>query len=367
VVTVAGAGMAGLVAAARLAELGTEPVVLERGDRPGGSMLLASGVVWRYRTFEAFRDECPGGDPALQRVIHERLDDALSWLRAAGAPVAAESTGNPRTVGMRFDPAGIVAALTRRVRPLLGHDLVGDERPLVLATGGYAARLARERGLPLRAAAWSDGAGIESALAQGAALAGEPSEFYGRLQPAPPAVVAPPDFVRAAQLYGALAHPVDTEGRPFFAGEPRWDETDLALAVARLPGARAWLVVDGDALGRPAGGRTVAERVAVAEELGGEVRRAAEPAGLGLGPLASAKLRTPPFAAVLVQPGVTHTYAGLAVDAAARVLDGAGRPLDALYAAGADVGGVFTGGYTSGLAAALVLGLVAAESAAAGL
>jgi succinate dehydrogenase/fumarate reductase flavoprotein subunit len=359
--------MAGLVAAARLAELGADPVLLERGDRPGGSMLLSSGVVWRYRSYEAFRAECPGGDPALQRVIHARLDDALRWLRAAGAPVSADSTGNPRTVGVRFDPAGIVAALATRVRPRLGRDVVGDERPLVLATGGYAARLARERGLPLRAAPWSDGSGIEAALARGGGLAGDPSEFYGRLQPAPPAVVAPVDFVRAAQLYGALAHAVDVEGRPFFAGEPRWDETDLALAVARLPGARAWLVVDGDALRRSTGGRTVADRVVVAEELGGEVRRAAEPVGLGLGPLASPKLRTPPFTAVLVRPGVTHTYAGLAVDAAARVLGAGGRPLGGLYAAGADVGDVFTGGYASGLAAALVLGLVAAESAAAAL
>jgi hypothetical protein len=358
--------MAGLVAAARLTELGAAPVVLERGDRPGGSMLLSSGVVWRYSSFEDFRLECPGGDPTLQRLIQERLDGALEWLRAAGAPVQADSTGNPRTVGVRFEPAGVVAALTRRVRPELRREPAGDERPLVLATGGYAARLARERGLPLRAAPWSEGGGIEVARALGAAPAGDPAQFYARLQPAAPAVVAPRDFVRAAQLYGALAHVVDESGRPFFPGRPRWDETDLALAVSRLPGARAWLVVDGDALARPVGGRTVAERMAVAEELGGEVRRAGQVAGLGLGALTSPILRTPPFAAALVQPGVTHTYAGLAVDASARVLDVAGRPLGGVYAAGADVGGVFTGGYGSGLAAALVLGLVAAETAAAG-
>ena len=48
------------------ARLGAEPVVLEKGDRPGGSMLLSSGVIWRYRTVEEFRAECPGGDPDLQ-------------------------------------------------------------------------------------------------------------------------------------------------------------------------------------------------------------------------------------------------------------------------------------------------------------
>ncbi len=39
------------------------------------------------------------------------------------------------------------------------------------------------------------------------------------------------------------------------------------------------------------------------------------------------------------------------------------RPLPGLYAAGVEVGGVSVGGYTSGLAAALVFGAVAAEAA----
>jgi phytoene dehydrogenase-like protein len=37
---VAGAGMAGLCAAARARELGAEVAVLEKGDRAGGSMRL---------------------------------------------------------------------------------------------------------------------------------------------------------------------------------------------------------------------------------------------------------------------------------------------------------------------------------------
>jgi hypothetical protein len=59
---------------------------------------------------------------------------------------------------------------------------------------------------------------------------------------------------------------------------------------------------------------------------------------------------------VLVRAAVTQTLGGIRVDDRARVADG-------LYAAGADVGGISTGGWSSGLAAALVLGLVAAESA----
>ena len=54
---VAGAGMAGLVTAVRARELGLAPVVCEKGTRPGGSMLLSSGVVWRHAEWEAFRRE----------------------------------------------------------------------------------------------------------------------------------------------------------------------------------------------------------------------------------------------------------------------------------------------------------------------
>jgi predicted oxidoreductase len=76
---------------------------------------------------------------------------------------------------------------------------------------------------------------------------------------------------------------------------------------------------------------------------------------------------TPPAGArvgVRVSPGITHTIGGLLIDERARVLRGDGAPVDRLYAAGADVGGISTGGYASGLAAALVFGRVAAESIA---
>ena len=60
---------------------------------------------------------------------------------------------------------------------------------------------------------------------------------------------------------------------------------------------------------------------------------------------------------VKVQAAVTHTIGGLRIDEEARVVGAEG-----LWAAGADAGGIFTGGYASGLAAALVFGRRAAES-----
>lgn len=334
--------MGGLVAAARLRELGRTPVVLEKGDRPGGSMLLSSCVVWRHRRLDDFRAECPGGEPELQRLLHERLDDALAWLEALGAPVVVSETGNPRTTGVRFDPRGLTEALVRAAGDVRLLEPLAEDAD-VLATGGWGGRLARDRGLPLRANPWSDGAGLEFGLARGAERSSGGDEFYGRAMPAPPARWGEADFVRAAQLYGRFARSVLAEdGRVVFAGEPAWHENDLVQALAREPGGAAWYVLDDAALAQRVRERTVADLVAVAEELGGDVRREA----------GETRVR--------VQAAVTHTLGGLRVDVRGRV---AGA--DGLWACGADAGGFFAGGYGSGLAAALVLGLAAAEDLAA--
>ena len=84
---IAGAGMAGLAAAAEAGRLGAAPVVFEKLTRPGGSMRLSSGVIWRHRDFSRFREECPDGDERLQRLVFERLDGDIEWLESLGAPV----------------------------------------------------------------------------------------------------------------------------------------------------------------------------------------------------------------------------------------------------------------------------------------
>jgi succinate dehydrogenase/fumarate reductase flavoprotein subunit len=320
--------MAGLVAAARLRELGAEVRVLEKGDRPGGSMLLSSGVVWRHRDFDEFRRECPGGDPALQRLVWERLDDALAWLERLGPPVVARDTERSFTTGRRFEPRGLTLALVRAAGGVLLRTASPPEGPLIVATGGYSARLARERGLLVRSNPWSEGDGIDLALARGAEPA--PSdEFYGRAMPGP---VPEHEFVEASQLYGRFARRVNDLGEEFFPGEPSWSENDLAQAIAAQPGGRAWYELDAAALARP----EVAERVRHAQETE---------------PLPGGGLRVRVYAAV------THTYGGVKVDDRARAADG-------LWVAGVDAGGISNGGYASGLAQALVLGLVAAEDAA---
>jgi hypothetical protein len=104
-----------------------------------------------------------------------------------------------------------------------------------------------------------------------------------------------------------------------------WHENDLAQAI----GPRAWYVVD-----------ETNERIEAARASGGAVKT-----------LEDGRI------AVHVAAAVTHTIGGIRVDTRARAADG-------IWAVGVDAGGVATGGYASGLAQALVLGLAAAEDIA---
>ena len=355
--------MAGLCAAARGRELGLDVVVHEKGDRPGGSMLLSSCVVWRYRDLDAFRAECPGGDPVVQRQVIERLDEGIAWLRSLGAEVVWEETGNERTVGVRFDPRSLTDVLVRAAGDVrLGTRGPDDAEQLLLATGGFQGNraLVREHIAPggellVRANHWSEGDGLRLALERGADLSSGMDEFYGRAMPAPPAAVPEERFVDLAQLYGRYALVLDDSGQEFAPEPISWSETDLVQAIARRPNASAWYLVDEDALGVEIRGRTVRQMVEAAREAGGDVLL---PNELGI------ELPDAYTYAVHVVAGITHTIGGVRIDPHARVLGSDGARIEGLYAAGADAGGISTGGYASGLASALVFGRLAAETAA---
>ena len=340
---VAGAGMAGLAAAAHGRELGASVLHLEAAPAPGGAMRYSSGVLWRHRDWDHFRSECPGGDEALQRALFERLDGDLDWLEARGARVTAPETGNPRTVGRRFDPASIVEALAGEIEcgsPLRESP---DGAPVVLATGGFAAsrELLREHVTPeaddllLRAPAQARGDGLRLGLAAGGRLSAGMGEIYGRLMPAAP--LAPERWITDAQLYARRATVTDEAGERYEART--WSEIDVVQWLARRPGARGWLVVAPEALAERTPYGSVAEQVAKAEAAGAEVRRG------GTGTVS-----------VHVAAAVTTTLGGLATD-------DRGRAAEGVWAAGADAGGIATGGYASGLAGALVMGRIAAEAA----
>ncbi len=361
---VAGAGMAGLVAAAEARRLGAAPEVFEKLDWPGGSMRLSSGVIWRHRDFDRFREECPDGDLELQRLLFERLDADLDWLESLGAPVVERSTGNPLTTGLRFDPEGLMEALVAAARGpaasgwggassapgtaglRLGSPLREPPEgvPVVLATGGFAADrdlvrshvTAQADHLLLRAAPGSTGDGLRLGLAAGGHTGPGLGDAYMRAMPAPPARVEPEDFVRLSQLYARHAEVTNVHGERYETAT--WSETDTAQWIARQPRARAWFRVRRDALEERVRERTVGEMVAAAEAAGAPVRH------------------EPDHVTVETVAGITTTLGGLQIDTAAQAAPG-------VFACGADAGGIATGGFASGLAAALVFGRIAARAA----
>lgn len=78
-------------------------------------------------------------------------------------------------------------------------------------------------------------------------------------------------------------------------------------------------------------------------------------------------LDKPPFHAIPLCAGITVTSGGISVDAQARVLDSAGRPIPGLYAAGSVVGGLEGGpkaGYVGGLIKAFGIGRIAGRTIA---
>jgi succinate dehydrogenase/fumarate reductase flavoprotein subunit len=203
--------------------------------------------------------------------------------------------------------------------------------------------------LRVRANPWSAGDGLRLGLERGAGLSAGLDEFYGRNMA--DVDFDEPGFVPLAQVYGRHARIFNERGEEFFHGrDVSWSELDLVQSTAHQPGARAWYLLDEQALDERV-------RYGAVRELVAQAPTRTQPAELPFDP--------PPgtVAAVRVAAAITHTIGGLRVDERARVLDEQGEPLEGLFAAGADAGGISTGGYASGLASALVLGRTAAETA----
>ncbi|MEE4453704.1 FAD-dependent oxidoreductase [Novosphingobium resinovorum] len=184
-VIVIGTGAAGLSAAALAAEGGARVLMIEAGERTGGSSALSGGVFYAagtslqreagivddtaeamfhyYMTLNQYKLE-----PALVRTLCERSTEAFEWLRAIGVGF---TVGNLYASGVdkvrrghraTGDGAGIVEALEgalsghdvdtvlgTRVERLLVEDgrvcgIVADGAPVrsaatVIATGGFGA------------------------------------------------------------------------------------------------------------------------------------------------------------------------------------------------------------------------------------
>lgn len=280
-----------------------------------------------------------------------------------------------------------------------GETIEIRSRATLLATGGFQGNrelLRRHLGpngdrVVIRSNPHSTGDGMALALGAGAALDGDMKAFYGHLMAGGMSAVAPEDFSRLMIWYSVSGILLNEGGRRF-TDESRGDNWN-AQALALQPGARGIVVLD-DLLVRNLARRgvTIGACFDAAREAGGRVdscetleELAATVEGWGFdGAQAVASIeayndhlycrselpdsprtgqRFPlvdaPFAVQEVQVGITFTEGGIKVDTAARALDEEGRPVEGLYVAGADMGGVYEGSYAGGLALGAVFGMTA--------
>ena len=325
----------------------------------------------------------------------------LQVFQDGGGALSLNTSAMTLEMGDAGEITGVVARTAEGTRVI-------EAGAVILATGGFQGNpdlMSRYFGqwadrLILRANPRSTGDGLLLGVAIGAATSHSMSSFYGHLMPGPPAEVPRDDFVAYTHYFSDEAVLVNLRGERF-TDESLGDEMN-AQAVAREPEALAFIIYDDDVYRDHAvrklsgdrvsdtfyGSRDLGAPAAVAqtiEELAGEMR------GLGVygdGVLATLRefnaaaeagqaahlriprrekanpLVKPPFYALCLTPGVTFTLGGLRIDADARVIDRRGLPIDGLYAAGADGGGVYNEHYGGSLCLGLVFGRRAGQHAA---
>ena len=309
------------------------------GDQ-GGSSLTA--VLMRAATRHSRVNVRPG-------VLVERLvrDDVGA---VSGVAVKADRRGAPQSVAGR----------------------------VLLACGGYAAddTLIAEHcpaaaGLPFRGATPANGDGLRLGMEAGGA-----TRRLGDCH-VTPFLTIPGDFEITVPLPRLGAILVNQGGRPLDAQIA--DVQALAETIRAQPGHVAYLIFD-ERVATVARGadpffaRTIlpktARRAMTLKDLAKQLEidlaglsATVEPLGpvleLAPGGAAPAEGLLPPLHAIRVTGARRATLGGLVVDASARVLDGAGRPIPGLYATTATAAGLvgIAGGTLPGLDALTALGL----------
>ena len=289
-------------------------------------MLLSSGVVWRHRDFDDFRAECPGGDPALQRLVCGAARRRARLARARSAPSRCwRGDGQPADDRQALRPARAdrgarrarATSSSRRRFPRRRAARARDRRLRRAARARSAALLAPREPVERRRRA-------RLGLGRGAAVPPGWSEFYGRAMPA----------------HGASARTTSSRSRSSTAagrGSRRrrreitpasvsWSENDL---VAGASARRGVVRARRRGAARPVRERTVARAG----------RGAARPAAtstrpeLPFGPASPAR-----GSPCDVATPASRTRSAASASTRARVLDA--TAVDGIYAAGVDAGGV---------------------------
>lgn len=424
---VVGAGMAGLTAAARAARDGLSVTVVEVSDDVGGSarlagyawtapsheVMTAQNPRGDERLRRALVDRFAGGIAWIREVGVEAgaAQRILSFGRGHRFDTNHYVDTCRRIV---LDAGGTVLLNTEAERLIVEDGAVtgavlgsGEEvraTSTLLATGGFqgdlglrAAHVHPAAGrMRLRANPNSRGGGYRLATRAGAAVGPDNAGFYGHLIPSGIPFTDPADFVDLSLYYSehALLFNLDNER---FVDETLGDHL-TTMALLEQPEGRGLLIADERVfrdwiVGSYVDGAVAVDKFALASKRGGRVGLAEdlddlanlpeewgyqgkairdgmalfnERAAAGNAParkLDARPLDEPPYYVIETEPAITFSFHGARIDDHARVLRPDGEPLPGLLAAGADAGGLWNRAYAGGLAAALVFGLTAAETA----
>jgi succinate dehydrogenase/fumarate reductase flavoprotein subunit len=279
-------------------------------------------------------------------------------------------------------------------------------RSTLLAMGGFAGsdELRRRHlhpnaaAIPLRANPRSDGRALALGRQAGGAFGAPDAGFYGHLMPAGITVADPARFATMTFFHSEHGVLINRSGQRFV------DETEgdhlSTLATLEQPGGMALLICDErvhrEWMLRPyVEGLEAPDKFDLAYRAGARCATAADldefadlPDEWGYpGPAVRDTLiefnascaaagapspprrrdphglTDPPYYVLEVTPAITFTFGGLLIDPEARVLREDGDPIRGLLAAGADAGGLYVRAYAGGIAAAMVFGMCATETA----
>jgi fumarate reductase flavoprotein subunit len=422
-VVVIGAGACGLTAALAARDAGAEVLVLERDASPAGSTALSSGFVpasyTRFQRAAGVEDSAEKMIADVQKKNHGEADrgmveavcrasgPAIEWLADRhGVPFelvqgflypghgalrmhsVPEKTGAALLAALLRASAGIDLLCSAKVTNVSGQEVV-FERPdgttesveydaLVLACSGFGGNAAMVRShIPEMAGALYFGhtGNQGDAMRWGAAL-GATTRHMGAYQ-GHGSVATPQNILVTWALMTEGGIQVNERGERF--SNEHLGYSEQCLPVLEQPGGVAWCIYD-ERLHRlgmtfpdyreaeAAGAVKRNPAFPLLENTLQEIRsRKKDPFGRDF---SSRPFLQPPYYAIKVTGALFHTQGGLVVDARARVLDAAGKPLPKLFAGGGaacGLSGAHVWGYLSGngLLSAIVLGRIAGDEAAA--
>lgn len=377
-----------------------------RGDETLRNALVdrfADGVEWIRSVGVEAKDAVPvlGFGRGHQFDTNQYVDACRRLVAEGGGEVRLRT----RTRRLLTDGGRVVGAELER-----SDGTVEEVRApwTLLATGGFQAdpALLAEKVHPqavrmqLRSNPHSTGAGYRLATEVGAVTGSEDAGFYGHLVPTQVPFADSSDFVDLSLYYSehALLFNLDNQR---FTDETLGDHL-TTMALLEQPEARGLLVADARVhrdwtAGSYVEGAAAVDKFALTSRRGGRcglaesleeldylpeewgydgpsIRAAVEQfnQGAAVGTVQPGRrldcqpLDEGPWYVIECEPAVTFPFHGIRIDDRGCVLGTDGAPVPGLLAAGSDTGGLWVRAYAGGLASALVFGLTAASTSAAG-